>query len=238
MDCQPNWRRRVDGLLNALLPQPCVVCRLDQQANGLCPACRRHLPWVPRACRRCALPLPAGPDRLCGACLSHPPVFDAALAPLRYRFPVDRLVHAFKFQRDLAAGRVLTELLVEQITASGEMPADLIVPVPMHRWRLAARGLNPAFEIARRCGQSLTVCVAAHQLQRSRHTRTQTGLDAAARRRNLRGAFRWRGQCVAGQVVALVDDVMTTGSTVSECTRVLKRAGAGRVSVWALARAI
>ena len=199
--------------------------------------CRRHLPWNPHACRQCGLPLPDAPHLLCGACLARPPRFDATVAPLLFRFPVNRLVHRFKFQRDLACGRVLAQLLSTQLAANGAPFPAVAVPVPMHRLRLAARGLNPAFEIARRCSRDLAMPLAAHALQRHRRTRQQTGLDAAHRRRNLRGAFRWRGPCLSGLHVALVDDVMTTGSTVTECTRVLKRAGAAQVSVWVLARA-
>lgn len=235
--CQPRVQSWVDGLLNTLLPQTCVVCGLDQARTGLCAPCRQHLPWNPRACQRCALPLPPGTDPLCGACLGRPPLYDATIAPLLFRFPVNRLVHAFKFKRNLACGRVLSQLLAECLEASRAPEPALLVPVPMHRLRLALRGLNPAFEIARRCSQDLALPLAANALQRHRRTRPQTGLDATHRRRNLRGAFRWHGPPLADLHVALVDDVMTTGSTVAECTRVLKRAGAAQVSVWVLARA-
>lgn len=237
--CQPSSGPWVDRLLDALLPQPCVVCGLEQDGTGLCRVCRKHLPWNRRACMRCALPMPDGPDTECGACLSKPPLFDAAVAPLLYRFPADRLVQAFKFHRDLAAGRILTELLAEGLEPLlTESETALLIPVPMHRWRLAARGLNPAHDIARRCSRALGIPLAPYRLQRHRRTRTQTGLDASARRRNLRDAFRWRGPDLDGRCVALVDDVMTTGSTVTECTRVLRRAGAASVQVWALARAV
>lgn len=236
--CQPRVRLLVDGLLDALLPQICVVCGLDRARTGLCNPCRGQLPWNPCACQRCALPLPDGPDPQCGACLARPPPFDAAIAPLLFHFPVNRLVHAFKFKRNLACGRVLSQLLSERLGQGCVPEPALLVPVPMHRLRLALRGLNPAYEVACRCSRELALPLAAHALQRHRRTRPQTGLDATHRRRNLRGAFRWRGPPLAGLHVALVDDVMTTGSTVAECCRVLKRAGAAQVSVWVLARAV
>jgi len=190
------------------------------------------------ACSQCALPLPDGPDTLCGACQQKPPPYRATVAPLLFKFPVNRLVHRFKFQRDLASGRILTDLLTEHLASGGVPEPAMVLPVPMHRLRLATRGLNPAYEIARRCSRALGLPLTAHGLQRCRNTRTQTGLDAGNRRRNLRGAFRWRESRLDGLHVAMVDDVMTTGSTVSECARVLTRAGAESVSVWVLARAV
>ncbi|HSM69662.1 MAG TPA: ComF family protein [Xanthomonadales bacterium] len=235
--CQPRAGLWLAGLLDTLLPWSCVVCGLGTKDGGICPVCCKHLPWNRHACQQCALPLPAGPDTLCGACLVRDPVFDAAVAPLLFQFPVNRLVHRFKFKRDLATGRILTGLLADQLVARGTVAPDLLLPVPMHRLRLAARGLNPAFEVTRYCARALQLPYLAHARQRHRHTPTQTGLDAASRRRNLRGSFRWRGPDLEGKDVALVDDVMTTGTTLSECARVLKRASAAHVSAWVLARA-
>jgi ComF family protein len=236
--CQPKARIWLDCLLDTLLPWSCVVCGLGCEAGGICPVCCKHLPWNHHACRQCALPLPAGPDTLCGACLLRSPVFDTAVAPLLFHFPVNRLIHRFKFRRDLATGLTLAGLLADHLVARGTVAPDLLLAVPMHRLRLAARGLNPAFEVARCCARELQLPCLVHALQRHRHTPTQTGMDAASRRRNLRGAFRWRGPDLKGKDVALVDDVMTTGTTLSECARVLKRAGAARVSAWVLARAV
>ena len=143
----------------------------------------------------------------------------------------------FKFRRDLAAGRALAGLLYGRLLDVCPDRPDLIVPVPLHRFRLLRRGFNQAFEIAHHIARQLEAPLPAHDLRRTRPTPAQTGLDAAQRRRNLRGAFTWRGRSLAGSHVALVDDVMTTGTTVRECTRVLRKAGAERVDIWVLARA-
>jgi ComF family protein len=147
-----------------------------------------------------------------------------------------------KFGRSLAAGRVLSELWNEAITVMAPALPTLFVPVPLHASRLRERGYNQAFELLRPLVRSLQIPLAESLLERTRATPAQANLDAAARRRNLRGAFGFhapalRGIAPAAAHVALVDDVMTTGATLRECARVLRRAGIGRVDVWALARA-
>lgn len=204
------------------------------------------MPWTGRACTRCATPLPGvtqdGIALVCGACQKKPPPWCAAHAPLLFEFPVNRLVHRFKFRRDTASGHALAELLCSHAGNSAadqrDILPDLWVPVPMHRFRLARRMLNPAFFLAARLSNRTGFPLSCHGLVRERHTPAQTGLPAKERKRNLRGAFRWRGRELQGVHVGLVDDVMTTGSTVSECSRVLSRAGAVRVSVWVVARAV
>lgn len=239
--CQPELRVWVDRLTDSILPWRCVVCGLDGRAPGICAACLRGLPWNRSSCAGCGLPLSSSDESRCGACLSRTPVFDGVFSPLLFGFPVNRLMHRFKFSRDLAIGRVLGWLLLQQLKSSGcrVLPGqpDMIIPVPMHRLRLVSRGLNPAYELGRQFAGSLGVPLVAHRLQRRRHTPEQSGLDARSRRRNLRAAFSWRGGNLKGMRVVLVDDVMTTGSTISECTHVLKRAGAEKVHAWTVARA-
>lgn len=235
--CQPMLGRLVDGVLDSLFPRRCLVCRLSSDEGGICSICRAALPWNFPACGRCALPLPGSENPVCGACITRPPVFDAVASPLLFRFPVNRLVHRFKFGRDLASGAALGDILCAELKKPALPMPGLVVPVPMHRIRLAARGLNPAYELARQVSRALGLPLAVHELRRRRHTPAQSGLDAKSRRKNLRGAFHWRGRDIRGMHIALVDDVMTTGSTIAECTRVLKRAGVRSVSAWTVARA-
>lgn len=236
--CQPKLRSLVDSLIDTLLPWRCVVCGLSCSGQGICAPCKAGLPWNDIACFACALPMTSADDPLCGACLVKPPVFDSTFSPLLFKFPIDRLIHKFKFQRDLASGAVLASLLAGKLSLLEAPMPDLLLAVPMHRFRLLHRGFNQSFEIARQLGNLLDVPVAVHELQRLRHTPAQSGLDAKSRRKNLKGAFRWRGRSLKGMNVALVDDVMTTGSTISECTRVLKQKGVLNVSAWTVARAV
>lgn len=228
------FRRGLVCLHEALFPWRCLLCGSPgAEGADLCTPCAREMPRNRHACERCALPLPVG-AALCGQCQRRPPPWDAAWAPFRYGWPLDRLETRFKFGADLAAGRVLAELWQRE-PAPADRP-DLIVPVPLHRRRLRHRGYNQAWELARPLAAALGVPMRQGVLERIRGTSAQTELDRVARRRNVRGAFRLRTDALPNHVV-LLDDVMTTGATLAECTRVLRRAGAKRVDVWALARA-
>lgn len=155
----------------------------------------------------------------------------SVLAGFIYADPVAELVQRFKFNEDLCAGRLLAELALPAL-AGGHPQA--LVPIPLHRSRLRQRGFNQALELAHWWGRSRGVPVLAHRLARCRATRIQSSLSAAERHVNLTGAFRANGPVPAH--VALVDDVVTTGSTVAEAARVLVEAGATQVDVWCLAR--
>jgi ComF family protein len=218
-----------------LLPWRCLLCG-NAGANGvdLCTECATELPRNTTCCAQCALPLPLSAAQ-CGRCLRTPPPWDVAWAPFRYAWPLDRLETRFKFGRDLAAGRVLVAMWQRE-SPPPTLP-QLIIPVPLHRRRLRERGYNQSLEMAKPLARSLGIPCRHDLLRRIRHTDAQTGLDAAERRRNLRAAFALNDNIALPDHVAVLDDVFTTGVTLSECARVLKRAGVSRVDVWALARA-
>jgi len=227
--------RLVDDALEALLPSHCLLCGAHGQgALSLCPACEADMPRNAMCCARCALPLES-PAPLCGRCIKHAPPWDAAWAPFRYEWPLAQLEARFKFGGDLAAGRTLS-LLWSASRAPAAMPGA-ILPVPLHDSRLRRRGYNQALELARPLAKHFRVPVLRDALHRTRATHAQTELSAIQRRRNVRGAFAANLDGRAPQHVAVLDDVSTTGATLAECARVLKRAGVQRVDVWALARA-
>jgi ComF family protein len=180
------------------------------------------------------------PDLVCGPCLRRPPPWQAAVAGLAYRFPVDRLVCRLKFSRDLSCLDALALELIDAVRRTGGKRPDIIAPVPLHRTRQFARNFNQADLLARRLGKALGITVHSGLLTRTRRTLAQSGLDAGERRRNIRGAFACRPRNaidLAGARVAIVDDVMTTGATLAECCRTLKRAGAAGIFLWVAARA-
>lgn len=249
-DCQPRSGSGVDGEMRGRLDrgpngawqrlcarilQPlCLVCGQRAPWPGLCAGCQADLPRVSARCQQCARPLPA--PATCGACLRRPPPWTSARVAWSYAWPVDRLVQALKFQRRPQVAVALADGLARVRPAGPAWRPDALIPVPLHRWRLARRGYNQAHEIARVLGRLLDLRVCASALRRSRHTAAQSGLGARQRRRNLAGAFRV-GRARVPAHVALVDDVMTTGTTLAECARTLRRAGVARVDVWVAARA-
>jgi len=222
-----------------LLPRLCPACG-DPTGPGrkLCPGCERSLPVLHFACPRCAIPY-EHPDTQgeCGACQKQAPAFTRAVALYRYAPPVDHFIRALKFQQQLGLAHLLGERLAQRLMRGTSRP-ELIIPVPLHGARLRERGYNQALEIARPVARALGIPLDFRSLVRMRATAPQTGMTVAARRRNLRGAFALRDDTAVRNLrVALVDDVMTTGSTVQAAAKCLRAAGAKEVDIWVIARA-
>lgn len=212
------------------------ICLLCDAPGGtianLCDACARELPVIPDPCVTCgASAIPH--TGLCRACTARPPPVDRTVCALAYASPVDYLVRRLKFHRDLRVVPVLAGLLVHAVTA--ETGIDWLAPVPITPTRLRKRGFNQALEIARFLRTS-TGARLTRVVHRRRGTDTpQSSLpDTIARRANVAGAFQ---ACAPiGGHVAIVDDVITTAATVNALAQCLKRAGASRIDVWAVAR--
>ena len=194
---------------------------------------------LPPTCPRCALPgAPwAAPGQLCPDCQRQPPPYEAVYAAFSYDPPVDELIRELKFHGALAPGRILGLLLAQRRRASAQPLPDVVIPLPLHRDRLISRGYNQAGVIAAVAARQLQRPLRPRQLQRVRNTAPQSGLAAAARHHNLQGAFSAR-PLAAPLAVALVDDVLTTGSTAAAASLALKAAGATRVEIWVAARAL
>jgi ComF family protein len=227
-------RTSVDGALSAWLPARCAFCSAALPGGAVCAGCAASLPWNDPACLRCALPLPGGGT--CGTCSRAPPPFDAAWCAFRYEAPVDALVQGLKFNARLQHAPLLGALLAQRLAQRATPLPELLLPVPLHAWRLARRGFNQALEVARHLAPALALTLAPTGARRVRRTQEQTDLSAAQRRRNVRGAFAVDA-ALAGRSVALLDDVMTTGATLAELARACRAAGAARIEAWAVARA-
>jgi len=219
-----------------ILGGSCFLCRgaLEpaRASEVLCAACDTELPRRgPACCPCCALASPDG--ALCGRCIAHAPALDATVAALSYAFPTDVLVQALKFHGELSLAPLFGALLGAQVQRAGRV--DLVVPVPLSSARLRERGFNQSLEIARVTAACVHAALAARACERPRDTAAQVDLPWAERARNVRGAFTCSTD-LSGLIVAVVDDVMTTGATLAELARVLKRAGAARVVNWVVAR--
>lgn len=230
-----NWLNYIQPIL---YPSTCLLCGAGGSTGmDLCPGCLADLPRNRHACTACALPLPdSAPDgSLCGACQRKAPVFDRCLAPFRYEGVLPHLVTGLKFHGRMNYARLLGDLLSEILDISPAVFPEVIIPVPLHPSRLRERGFNQALEIARSIERNFGVELDTDSVIRHAATTAQSGLDARQRRRNLRGAFVVN-EALPFRHVALFDDVVTTGSTVTELAKVLKRSGVKRVDVWAVAR--
>ena len=200
----------------------------------LCEACHADLPYLPRpGCPVCALPTSGG--SLCGRCVASPPRFDATFAALAYRYPIEQLMQYYKYRSGVAVGALLGTLLDAAIPAQPNI--DCIGFIPLSRERLAERGFNQAMEIARPLARARGIALRSDLAIRVRHTGAQADLPFAARRKNVRGAFAC-AEDLSGLRIAVVDDVMTTGATLDEFAKTLKKRGAARVENWVVARAL
>ncbi len=256
-----SLRRRVSVWLDYLAPRCCAVCALaltPGTVTGLCPGCLLALPGALRPrCMRCAQPLtehggpldrspaqaaPSAPATRttpgCAHCTSQLWFIDQTLAAADYAAPLDRVIIALKFGRQLPLARPLGELLgVCWRGALAPAPLDCLVPVPLSELRLAQRGFNQSLELARamRAGSAPHLPIHRGVLRRQRNTTAQTNLALHERQANVRGAFVTT-QRLDGWRIGLIDDVMTTGNTLNEAARALKDAGAQCVVALVVAR--
>ena len=226
-------QRTVRSIAVHALPGSCLLCSADSAASLLCPACTADLPQLPAAlCPQCGEETTLG--ERCGACLKDPPAFARTIALFRYEFPVDRLIQALKYGHQLPLAAWLGLRLGERLIAADY---DLLLPLPLHPSRLKTRGFNQSLEIARVTSRALGIPLNPHILTRIRATPSQAELPLRERGKNVRGAFECDRDLV-GKRILLVDDVMTTGSTLREAARILKLHGAGPITVAVAARAL
>ena len=230
-DCA-QWLAQAEA---RLFPAHCLVCRAPGiPGRDLCAGCLQALPRLLTACPRCAEPLTSA--SLCGRCQQQPPAFERTWAALRYQPPVDQLVQAFKFHGQLVVGRLLGGLLRDALRHTPITAAEALLPVPLHPARLRQRGFNQSLELARPLARHWDVPLLTDVAVRVRHTQPQSQLSGPLKARNVRAAFALQRPLVYRHVV-LIDDVMTTGSTLRELAQVLKAGGAHTIEVAVVARA-
>jgi len=231
--------RTIDRLAGWLLPPQCILCRARGQppALDLCAACETDLPALAGGCPRCGLPRETGlAHGDCARCRHDPPPYDRCHAPFDYDFPVDGMIQSLKYGGQLAMARVLGTLLARSVQSVGlHLDVDMLLPVPLHPGKLAERGFNQSIEIARWTARLVRRPCVERALVRTRATRPQVGLSLAERAANLDDAFAVEGS-VRGRRVVVIDDVVTTGSTVRAVAGALRRADASSVDIWCVAR--
>ena len=226
-----NIRHKIRHILNPALCQICSV-RIPPDSH-YCRHCWSEFVQVGHACHLCGLPNHAS-GAICPVCLLHPPPWQRMLAPLVYSGNTRDEIHRLKYQRHTEVAEGILGELFEQFMPQRER---VLLPVPLHKTRLLERGFNQSEEIARVLSERLQIPMDRNSLKRIRATQPQAGLSPSKRRSNIRKAFQYQPQ-KAYQSVALVDDVITSGSTMSEICRLLRRKGVQDIQVWSLARAL
>jgi ComF family protein len=235
------WLRKTAAWL---LPNACLLClqKITDSAAKLCASCQAGLPWQPVACWICAYPLAVNTAEVinppvCGQCLQNPPPFEFTYSALQYETPVDHWVLGLKFSQQLVYAKLLADLLLSRFPYQTDSPdkPELIISMPLHPQRLRERGYNQALEIARPLAKKLRIPLALKVCQRVIATVPQASIPAEERRKNVKQAFQVSPDLKARHV-AIVDDVVTTGSTVAELARALREAGVKRIDVWCCAR--
>lgn len=221
-------------LLDLLYPRCCVGC--GRPGTLYCAPCMAAVPRISLSC--CPLcGKPQASSVLCSRCTEHPLAIDGIRSAARFEGTLQDAIHCLKYKYMRGLAEQLGELMVEAWTRYS-LPADLLVPVPLHPRRIRERGYNQSELLALYLGQAIGLPVAYDVLCRSRYTRSQARLNAEERRGNVSGAFICPGKNLCGVRVVLIDDVCTTGATLQSCSMALRAAGAQSVWAFTLARAV
>jgi len=231
-------RRRlpmIDAILNLLFPLACILCNApvrERRWGPVCPPCwSRMKPLEPPYCPQCGMPAPSI-EGLCGQCRLQEHAFDFARSALVFNDPLREVIHHLKYSDRVSLAYPLGTLLCECLERE-PFQSHVVMPVPLHRKRERQRGFNQAGLIAESL-ERLNRTIDTSTLYRRKNTPSQTGLSRSQRTRNLSGAFEVRGR--VPECVLVIDDVFTTGSTLHEVAKTLKRHGAERVEVLTVAR--
>lgn len=232
---------------NYLLPTQCLLCDSGLSGDLLCYGCLYDLPWLNRyssRCQQCAIALSSAGE-FCGHCVKQPPAFSRCLIPFAYQQPLTPLIQRFKYRRKLASGKMLGQQLAQYLQNCATEPEwqqpDLIIPTPMHWRRRWQRGFNQAEVLGHYLAAATGIAMNTQLVLRQKHTPSQKELTRDARQKNLRHAFclaPHAAEHIKDKRIALVDDVVTTTATVRELSRLLIKAGALDVQIWALARTL
>ncbi len=226
-----NIRQKLSFIFN---PALCLVCGIPVYASKfICPDCINRVEVVANPCNYCGLPNKTV-SNICPVCLLHPPRWKTMIAPLIYTGWTRKIIQDLKFNEQLQNANALLTHIHPYYKKS---QVDVLLPVPLHKSRLLERGYNQAEEMASILSIFLNTPVDRKSLKRIKATESQSGLSVNKRQKNILKAFRFE-PAKQYKSVALIDDIITTGSTMNEICKVLKKSGVQQIQVWSLARAL
>ncbi len=233
----------IKKIIQWLLPTSCILCSDEVNSDlDLCYACHKQLPNIKQACYRCAFPLynDSNSHGICGACLHKPPPYDHTIALCSYDEPIITFINLLKFSGQLKYAKLLNQLFIHFLQSKkdylNKLP-EYIIPVPLHTQRLKERGFNQALELCRTIANYFDIPIMPYSCQRIRATTSQSLIDAKDRRNNMKNAFVINPAFHAKHI-AIVDDVVTTGSTVAELSQLFKNHGVTQIDIWCYARTV
>ena len=231
-------RTTLKAVLDFALPPRCPGCGIIvDQPHVFCSGCWSQIEFLgDGGCQSCGLPLEGADADTCAACLTKPPRIERTRAAVAYDDLTRGLAIRLKYGRKVALARTMSRYMAPLLPSADS--SALIVPVPLHRTRLWARGFNQATMIGRELSRLTGIGTSPMALERLRRTPSLRGLSGSQRRRAVAGAFKADRAQVESRTIILVDDVLTTGSTAESCARALKRAGAARVELISWARVV
>ena len=225
------------ALKNLLFPSYCLRCLTKTyRLLDLCQACESELPWNYHYCYRCAQPLPEEAQvTYCARCLHQKQLFQQSYSAFLYKAPIEQWIHQIKFGANLSRCQLLSELLVTYLHSQGAPLPQALLPVPLHPKRIQERGFNQSVEIAKIIAKKFNLPILIDEIERIKHTPAQAQLSKKQRHENLKNAFVLIKPLKYSDI-AIIDDVITTGVTVHQLSKVLQKSGIARITVWSLAR--
>ena len=227
-----NIRHRISQLFNPCL---CLCCATPiTSSRFICTDCQDALETVKNPCNLCGLPNPVADDPICPSCLHQPPLWQSLSAPLIYQGSARKLIQDLKFNEQIHIANALATHFHEYFNAP---TVEVLLPVPLHINRLLERGFNQADEIANALSRQMGIPVDRKSLSRIKETEPQAGLSLNKRRNNTIKAFHYNSSH-RYKSVAIIDDIITSGSTMTEICKTLKKSGIKHIQVWSLARAL
>jgi len=223
--------------LNWVIPEKCIDCNRAIKSNDtcICDICYPKLPFLDNACQHCGQPFNADAD-ICGRCIKSSPIYDQCFYAFKYEYPIDKQICQFKYSERPELAKPIAKLLYHEIKQHYLPTPELLIPVPVHTRKLRERGFNQSLLLTKILS-SLTGIPYANSIDKYRHTSPQAQQTLKQRHNNIKNSFRLNTK-INAKHVAIIDDVITTGATVSEISKILQKNGVDYIQVWGVAHTL